>query len=106
MMVGVIVGEMKRKFESVYMGGMMDMVGGGEILQYWYCCGVVDVFDFGCEVVLYMLYDDQVRLGFYLFFCNLSFFLYNQFQFVIFIFVCFVSIICYLLEVLNFKFKQ
>lgn len=58
MMVGVIAGETKRKFESVYTGGTMDTVGGGEISQYWHCCGAADAFDPGCEAAPHMSYDD------------------------------------------------
>ncbi|XP_024357188.1 uncharacterized protein [Physcomitrium patens] len=51
-------GETKRKFESVYTGGTMDTVGGGEISQYWHCCGSEDPFDPGCEAAPHMSYDD------------------------------------------------
>lgn len=56
--VVVVVGETKRKFESVYTGGTMETIGGGEILQYWHCCGVSDAFDPGCEAAPHMSYDD------------------------------------------------
>ncbi|CAK9221898.1 unnamed protein product [Sphagnum troendelagicum] len=51
-------GETKRKFESVYTGGTLTTVGGGEIVQYWHCCGVTDPFDGGCEAAPHMSYDD------------------------------------------------
>ncbi|CAM6086126.1 unnamed protein product [Calypogeia fissa] len=51
-------GETKRKFESVYTGGTMDTVGGGEITQYWHCCGSPDPFDPGCEAAPHSTYDD------------------------------------------------
>jgi hypothetical protein len=51
-------GETKRKFESVYTGGTLTTVGGGEIVQYWHCCGVADPFDGGCEAAPHMSYDD------------------------------------------------
>jgi len=56
--VVVVAGETKRKFESVYTGGTMETIGGGEILQYWHCCGVADAFDPGCEAAPHMSYDD------------------------------------------------
>ncbi|KAH8935203.1 hypothetical protein BDL97_17G017200 [Sphagnum fallax] len=51
-------GETKRKFESVYTGGTLTTVGGGEIVQYWHCCGVTDPFDGGCEAAPHVSYDD------------------------------------------------
>ncbi|BBN02059.1 hypothetical protein MPTK1_2g12410 [Marchantia polymorpha subsp. ruderalis] len=51
-------GETKRKFESVYTGGTMDTVGGGEIVEYWHCCGSKDRFDPGCEAAPHSSYDD------------------------------------------------
>jgi hypothetical protein len=53
-----VPGETKRKFESVYTGGTLTTVGGGEIVQYWHCCGVTDPFDGGCEAAPHMSYDD------------------------------------------------
>lgn len=53
-----IAGETKRKYESVYTGGTMDTVGGGEITQYWHCCGRNDPFDPGCEAAPHSTYDD------------------------------------------------
>jgi hypothetical protein len=58
MMVGMVAGETKRKFESVHTGGTMDTVGGGEIVAYWHCCGAADAFDPGCEAAPHMSYDD------------------------------------------------
>ena len=58
MTVGIVAGETKRKFESVYTGGTMDTVGGGEIVAYWHCCGAADAFDPGCEAAPHMSYDD------------------------------------------------
>ncbi|GJP51933.1 hypothetical protein CLOM_g11061 [Closterium sp. NIES-68] len=51
-------GETKRKFESVYTGGTMDTVGGGEITAYWHCCGATDPFDPGCVAGPHETYDD------------------------------------------------
>lgn len=51
-------GETKRKFESVYTGGTLTTVGGGEIIEYWHCCGVKDPFDPGCEAAPHTSYDD------------------------------------------------
>ncbi|KAG0598970.1 hypothetical protein M758_12G116500 [Ceratodon purpureus] len=51
-------GETKRKFESVYTGGTMDTIGGGEVVSYWHCCGAADAFDPGCEASPHMSYDD------------------------------------------------
>ncbi|KAG6548063.1 hypothetical protein Mapa_010497 [Marchantia paleacea] len=51
-------GETKRKFESVYTGGTMDTLGGGEIVEYWHCCGSKDRFDPGCEAAPHSSYDD------------------------------------------------
>lgn len=51
-------GETKRKFESVYTGGTLTTVGGGEIIEYWHCCGVKDPFDPGCEAAPHISYDD------------------------------------------------
>lgn len=53
-----VAGETARKFESVYTGGTMETVGGGEISQYWHCCGAPDAFDPGCEAAPHMTYDD------------------------------------------------
>lgn len=57
-MCGVVSGETKRKFESVYTGGTMSTKGGGEIIAYWHCCGNTDAFDIGCEASPHMSYDD------------------------------------------------
>ncbi|KAL3697485.1 hypothetical protein R1sor_011561 [Riccia sorocarpa] len=51
-------GETKRKFESVYTGGTMNTIGGGEIVEYWHCCGNKDRFDPGCEAAPHASYDD------------------------------------------------
>ncbi|CAI5992130.1 unnamed protein product [Closterium sp. NIES-65] len=51
-------GETKRKFESVYTGGTMNTVGGGEITAYWHCCGATDPFDPGCVAGPHETYDD------------------------------------------------
>ncbi|KMZ75247.1 hypothetical protein ZOSMA_117G00650 [Zostera marina] len=51
-------GETKRKFESVYTGGTMNTSEGGNILQYWHCCGSEDPFDCGCTSAPHSSYDD------------------------------------------------
>lgn len=51
-------GETKRKFESVYTGGTMSTPDGGQVFQYWHCCGSEDPFDPGCTSAPHMSYDD------------------------------------------------
>ncbi|KAK8936534.1 hypothetical protein KSP39_PZI012816 [Platanthera zijinensis] len=54
----VILGETKRKFESVYTGGTMETPNSGKILQYWHCCGSEDPFHPGCAAAPHSTYDD------------------------------------------------
>lgn len=53
-----LLGETKRKFESVYTGGTMDTPNSGKVLQYWHCCGSEDPFDPGCTASPHSTYDD------------------------------------------------
>ncbi|KAL5726672.1 hypothetical protein ACHQM5_009693 [Ranunculus cassubicifolius] len=51
-------GETKRKFESVHSGGTMSTPNGGQVFQYWHCCGAEDPFDPGCTAAPHASYDD------------------------------------------------
>lgn len=53
-----MLGETKRKFESVYTGGTMDTPDSGKVFQYWHCCGSEDPFDAGCTAAPHCSYDD------------------------------------------------
>lgn len=56
--VGTLLGETKRKFESVYSGGTMSTPDAGKVFQYWHCCGSEDPFDPGCTAAPHYSYDD------------------------------------------------